>query len=113
MGRTNVSDPIERRLIAERFVEHRRLRRSYVEMSRGEIMQREMDRLRNTPVVLTNMSSIDKEESAALLLLKGLEQRYFECLMADRLDIWARAAHSIVDFVSPSRTKVHKRRATR
>jgi hypothetical protein len=100
----------ERRLIAEHFIEHRRQRLSDKDMARGEIMQREMDRLRNMPVALANLETADRDESAAMLLFQGLQQHYRECLMAGRLDIWATVAHNIVDLLSDPLTKVHKRR---
>lgn len=101
----------ERRRIAERFIEHRAQRRTYKDMARGEIMQREMDRLRTAPIALTRLETADRDESAARLLFQGLQQHYRECLMAGRLDVWATAAHKIVDLLSDPMTKVYKRTA--
>lgn len=98
----------ERRRLAELF-EHRRQRQTYKDMSRGEVMQREMDRLRNTPVALANLETADRDESAAGLLFQGLQLHYRECLMSGRLDVWASAAHKIVDLLSDPHTQVHKR----
>lgn len=104
-----VVDRVRRRILAERFIEHRIQRRAYKDVARAEIMQREMDRLRNAPVALAQLDTADRDESSTILLLQGLQQRYRECLMAGRLDIWAQAAHSIIDLVSTPQTKVYKR----
>jgi hypothetical protein len=100
----------ERRRVAERFIEHRAQRRTYQRMSRAEIAQREMDRLRNAPFALAHLETVDRDESAMLHLLQGLRQRYRESLMAGRLDVWAAAAHKIIDLLSDPLTEVHKRR---
>jgi ribosomal protein L2 len=99
----------ERRRIAERFIEHRKQLWTYKDMARGEVMQREMDRLRNAPIALAHLDTADRDESATRLLFQGLQQHYRECLMAGRLEVWATAAHNIVDLLSDPLTKVHKR----
>lgn len=106
-----IVDRLRRRILAERFIEHRIKRRTYKDVARAEVMQREMDRLRNAPVALAHLDTADRDESATMLLLQGLQQHYRECLMAGRLDVWATAAHNIVDLLSDPLTKVHKRAA--
>lgn len=54
-------------------------------------------------------AQLERDESAAQLLLRGLQEHYIECLLSGRLDIWADAAHKIVDLLSSPNAKVHKR----
>jgi hypothetical protein len=56
------------------------------------------------------LETADRDESAAGLLFQGLHLHYRECLMAGRLDVWANAAHQIIDLLSSPLTEVHKRR---
>lgn len=75
----------------------------------AEKMQRERDRKRNTPVAL---ASLAREEQSMDLILEGLRQHYIECLLAGRLDVWARAAHAAVDLLStPAAVTFYKRAA--
>ena len=97
--------------LAERFSEHRLRLQSARRMAQAENKQRALDRDRNKPVALAHLDTLDRDESAARLLFQGLNQHYRECLMAGRLDIWADAAHKIVDLLSSPLTQVHKRSA--
>lgn len=75
----------------------------------AERMQREQDRKRNTPVAFNLLA---QEEGSLDLIFEGLRQHYIECLLAGRLDVWARAAHASVELLAdPAKVQVCKRAA--
>lgn len=43
---------------------------------------------------------LQKQEEALALMFKGLQQHYIECLVGGRIDVWAKAAHSMIDFMA-------------
>lgn len=72
----------------------------------AELMQARQNRERNKPVALFEML---QEEEAARLLFDGLMLHYLECFGQQRLDIWAKSAHAIVDLIAHPNNQIHKR----
>lgn len=72
----------------------------------AEMMQTQRDHERNRPVALLDML---REEDAARLLFDGLMLHYLKCFGRQRLDVWAKGAHAIVDLLAHPNTEIHRR----
>lgn len=78
----------------------------HIERLTAERWQRERDRERNAPVALLEML---REEDGARELFDGLMLHYLKSLGRDRLEIWAKAAHAVIDLLAHPSLEVHKR----
>jgi hypothetical protein len=78
----------------------------YVGRFTAERMQREQDHERNAPVALFEML---REEDGARELFDGLMLHYLKSFGRDRLDVWAKAAHAIVDLLAHPGLEINKR----
>ena len=83
-----------------------RLANNHVPSITAEFKQRKEDHERNRPIALFEML---KEEEAARLLFDGLMLHYLDSFGRRRLDVWAKAAHAIVDLMAHPNTEIHKR----
>ena len=64
------------------------------------------DHQRLQPVAIFDLL---REEEAAALMFEGLKLHYLECFGTGRLDIWANAAHAVVDLLASPNSEIHKR----
>jgi hypothetical protein len=44
------------------------------------------------------IAAVTGAEEAAVLMFRGLMLHYAECIMSGRLEVWAKAAHLIIDL---------------
>jgi hypothetical protein len=72
----------------------------------AEFTQRRQDHERLKPIAIFDLL---REEEAAALMFEGLKLHYLECFGTERLDVWTKAAHAVVDLLASPNSKIHKR----